>query len=64
MQDKTGNEVFTSFADYLQAFYPTQCQSPTQASGSESVGVRMARKSLELMRELLSDRKISCKRSQ
>ncbi len=61
VNDRTETREFRSFREYLKAYYPGEKSKPIEEDISE-FGTRLAEKSLQMMRELLSDRKISCNR--
>ncbi|MEW6349610.1 MAG: hypothetical protein AB1646_11155 [Thermodesulfobacteriota bacterium] len=60
MKRKADTREFRSFQEYLKAYYPKEEKKPIDDDIS-SFGERLAEKSMELMRELLSDRKVACK---
>lgn len=62
MTDNTANEEYTSFSEYLEKTYPRGESDPLDLGNFKSVGSRMAHESLELLRRLLSDSKISCEK--
>ena len=54
---------FSSYTEYLNNIYPDEAGKKTIEEGSDTFGIQLAEESLRLMRELLSEKKISCVRT-